>query len=37
MYMLEGVSIVLNFIATYEESQLNRDSHFRSVVCSLFP
>ena len=33
MYTLEGVSSVANFITAYEESQLNRDSHFliRSV------
>ena len=34
MYMLEGVSCVANFITAYEESQLNRDSHFLS--CSVF-
>ena len=37
MYMLEGVSSVANFIFAYEESQQNRDSHFLSVMCSLFP
>ena len=33
MYTLEGVSSVAHFIAAYEESQLNRNSHFliRSV------
>ena len=35
MYTLEGVSSVANFITAYEESQLNRDSHFliHSVFC----
>ena len=37
MYTLEGVSSVANVITVYEESQFNRDSHFLSVVCSLFP
>ena len=37
MYTLEGVSSVANFITAYEESQLNSDSHFLSVMCSLFP
>ena len=36
MYMLEGVSSVGNFITAYAKSQLNRDSHFLSVMCSLF-
>ena len=36
MYTLEGVSSVANFITAYEESHLNRDSHFLSIVCSLF-
>ena len=36
MYTLEGVSSVANFITAYEESQLNRDSVFKSVVF-LFP
>ena len=33
MYTLEGVSSVANFNTAYEESQLDRDSHFliRSV------
>ena len=37
MYTLEGVSSVANFITAYEEFQLNRDSHFLSVMCALFP
>ena len=36
MYTLEGVSGVANFIIAYEESQLNRDSHFLSVMFSFF-
>ena len=28
MYTLGGVSSIANFITAYEESQLNRDSHF---------
>ena len=28
MYTLEGVNSVANFITAYEETQLNRDSHF---------
>ena len=36
MYTLEGVSSVANFIIAYEESQLNRDSHFLSVMFSFF-
>ena len=34
MYTLEGVSSVANFITAYEESQLNRESHF--LICSVF-
>ena len=34
MYTLEGVSYLANFIPAYEESQLNRDSHF--LICSVF-
>ena len=34
MYTLEGVSSVANFITAYEESHLNRDSHF--LICSVF-
>ena len=37
MYTLEAVSSFANFITAYEESQQNRDSHFLSVMCSLFP
>ena len=37
MYTWEGVSSVTNFITAYEESQKNRDTHFLSVMCSLFP
>ena len=34
MYTLQGVSGVANFITAYEESQLNRDSHF--LICNVF-
>ena len=34
MYTLEGVNSVANFITAYEESQLNRDSHF--LICGVF-
>ena len=37
MYTLEGVNSVANFITANEESQYNQDSHFLSVMCSLFP
>ena len=37
MYTLAGAKSVANFINAYEESQLNRDSHLLSVMCSLFP
>ena len=37
LYKLKGVSSVANFITSYEKSLLNRDSHFLSVMCSLFP
>ena len=36
MYMLESVSVAATLITAYEASQLNRDSHFLSVLCSLF-
>ena len=36
MYTLEDESSVANFITDYEESQENRNSHFLSVMCSLF-
>ena len=32
---LEGISSIANFITAYEESHLNRDSHFLSVDCVL--
>ena len=31
MYTLEGISSVANFVIAHE------DSHFLSVICSLFP
>ena len=31
---VEGVSGIANFINVYEESQLNRDSHF--LICGVF-
>ena len=34
MYTFEGVSSVANFFTAYEESRLNRDSHF--LICSVF-
>ena len=34
MNTLEGVISVANFITAYEESQLNRDSHF--LICGVF-
>ena len=37
MCTLKGVGNVANFITAYEESQLNRDSHFLYLKCSLFP
>ena len=37
IHMLESVNTVASFITAYEESQYNRDSHFLSVMCSLFP
>ena len=37
MYTLESIGSVAYFITAYEESKLNRDSHFLSVMRSLFP
>ena len=34
MNTFEGVSSVASFINAYEESQLNRDSHF--LICNVF-
>ena len=34
MYMLQGISSVVNFITAYEELS---NSHFLSVMCSMFP
>ena len=36
MYTLEGVSSVASLITAYDESQINQDSHFLSVLCSSF-
>ena len=36
LYTLEGVCSVANLTTAYEDSE-KRDSHFLSVMCSLFP